>query len=90
MKKIRLDKEALHEKAHSLGHLRQDDIAEHAGIGRSALSRLLQGLYPPKIETLVALRDAYGFPDLDSLLIGADRSDQLEPVVPAQHKRDAA
>lgn len=76
---IRLDGEALMERAQSAGHLTQDDIAVHTGIGRTALSKLLQGVHTPKVATLVALRDAYGFPDIDTLLKGAERATVTVP-----------
>lgn len=69
---IRLDGEALKQRAEQAGHYTQEAIAEHAGVGRSALSRLFQGLSMPKVDTLIALRDAYGFPSVDSLLLGAE------------------
>ncbi|MEW2568426.1 helix-turn-helix transcriptional regulator [Streptomyces sp. NPDC047070] len=77
---IRLNGPALLARARAEGHHSQEDIACHAGIGRTALSRLIQGVYKPSVVSLVALRDAYGFPDIDSLLLGADRV----VTVPAQ------
>lgn len=83
---IRLNAAALMERAKSAGHITQEDIAAHAGIGRPTLSKLLQGKSVPKIGTLVSLRDAYEFPHVDALLTGADRT---APAVPAQTRAAA-
>lgn len=76
---IRLDKTALQRRAEQEGHFTHEEIAAHARIGRSALTKLLLGQSMPKVDTLIALRNAYGFPSLDCLLEGAE-----PPAVPAQ------
>lgn len=65
---LRLATDVLREKAHQAGHETQEDIAGHAGIDRSALSRLMAGRTTPTLATVRRLAMAYGVP-MDDLVI---------------------
>lgn len=65
---LRLAADVLQEKALQAGHLTQEDIAGHAGIERSVLSRLLAGRTMPTLPTLVRLSRAYGV-TIDDLVL---------------------
>ncbi|MFD9903847.1 helix-turn-helix domain-containing protein [Streptomyces sp. NPDC059063] len=65
-----LDTERLREEARKAGHWTHGEIAEHAGVDRSAVTRLLGGQLPT-VPTLCRLARAYGIP-LDDFVLGPD------------------
>lgn len=65
---LRLATDVLREKATEAGHETQEDIAGHAGIDRSALSRLMAGRTTPTLATVRRLAMAYDVP-MDDLVI---------------------
>lgn len=87
MSRPRLHTAALREKAEGVGDATPRAIAQRIGVAESTISRLFSGA-TPKIETLIALRDAYGLP-IEDLVVRPDGTplgiaDPAEPeAVPA-------
>lgn len=69
---IRLRTDVLNERAQAAGDTTKLAIARRIGASNSTITRLLAGSTTPTVETLVALRDAYGLDSLDELLISPD------------------
>ncbi|WP_030672205.1 helix-turn-helix domain-containing protein [Streptomyces sp. NRRL B-1347] len=57
---LHLDTDVLKAKAKEAGHLTHEQIAAHAGIDRSAVSRFFAGRSTPSLPTVVSLARAYG------------------------------
>jgi transcriptional regulator with XRE-family HTH domain len=68
---LKLAADVLRELAAQRGHETDQEIAAHAGVARSTLSRNMAGRTAPGLATLHRLAKAYGS-QMDSLVIDPD------------------
>ncbi|MFE0541059.1 helix-turn-helix domain-containing protein [Streptomyces sp. NPDC007148] len=68
---LRLASEVLRDTAKKNGHQTHVEIAEHAGVDRSALSRSMAGRTTPTLATVHRLARAYGV-KIDDLVLDAE------------------
>ncbi len=68
---LRLAVKVLRDEAAKRGHDTQEEIAEHAGINRSALSRTMAGHTVPSLLTVYRLAKAYGI-TIDELVLDTE------------------
>ncbi|MER6128279.1 helix-turn-helix transcriptional regulator [Streptomyces sp. NPDC001795] len=88
---LRLHMATLLVKAQELGDQSVADVAQRTGISRSTLHRLAAGTKQPSLDTLWALRDAYGV-RLDTLVYDDPQATRhtaasLRPQAPARIRR---
>lgn len=77
---LRLAASVLKEKAEERGHDTHEEIAEHAGVNRSALSRNMAGRTVPSLATLHSLARAYGV-TIDDLVHDTEAACARRPEV---------
>lgn len=74
---LKLAADVLRELAAQRGHATDQEIAAHAGVDRSTLSRNMAGRTEPGLSTVRRLALAYGSP-MDKLVIDPDETATAE------------
>lgn len=73
---LKLAADVLRELAAERGHETDQEIAAHAGVDRSTLSRNMAGRTAPRLATVRRLAKAYGSP-MDRLVLDTDEPEEV-------------
>lgn len=73
---LKLAADVLRQLAAQRGHETDQEIAAHAGVDRSTLSRNMAGRTAPRLATVHRLAKAYGSP-MDRLILDTDAPEEV-------------